>query len=122
MSKPAGRGIDRPVSRLRILLDNNVSPKLANDLPGFWVKHVRDLGWTALLNGAPVRAASIDFDVLVTADKNMPFQTPLTKVDLAVAILDCKTNRLADLQPLMPVLIRELPNVRVGEYLWIRSI
>jgi predicted nuclease of predicted toxin-antitoxin system len=106
---------------VNILLDNNVSPKLARNLPGHVVQHVRDLGWTAYLNGELVRAADDRFDVLVTADKNMEFQTNLSGTHLAVAVLDCKTNRLEDLRPLMGPLLRALPALKPAEFSRIRT-
>jgi hypothetical protein len=61
------------------------------------------------------------FDVLVTADKNMPFQTNLKALTLAVAVLDCETNRLDDLRPLAIILMTRLGELEGGRYEWIRS-
>jgi hypothetical protein len=53
--------------------------------------------------------------VLVTADTNLRYQQNLTKFDLAVVVLRASTNRLVDLLPLMPEVLRLLPTLQPGD-------
>lgn len=99
-----------------MLLDHNIDRKLKQDLSDFEVSHLRDRGWSALSNGELVGAAQIEFDVLVTTDKNMRFQTSLKGVDLAVAVLDVPSNRLDDTRKCLPELRARLKGMRSGEF------
>jgi hypothetical protein len=56
-------------------------------------------------NGALLTLASQHFDVFVTVDRNLSFQQNLVDFSLAVVVLQAKTNRLADLRPLIPRLL-----------------
>lgn len=57
---------------MKLLLDNNLDVGFSLHLHGFDVETVRDRGWRSLSNGDLLRSAQRDFDVLITADKNMP--------------------------------------------------
>jgi hypothetical protein len=50
-------------------------------------------------------------DAFVTVDRHLPYQQNLSKVDLAVIVLQAPTNRLADLKSLVPELLHVLPSV-----------
>jgi hypothetical protein len=45
------------------------------------------------------------FDVFVIVDRNLSFQQNLDSFSIAVVVLQAKTNRLADLRPLVPNLL-----------------
>jgi hypothetical protein len=49
--------------------------------------------------------ASDCFDVFVTVDRNLSFQQNLDSFSITVVVLQAKTNRLADLRPLVPNLL-----------------
>ncbi len=55
------------------------------------------------------------YDVFVTVDRNLTFQQPVADLVLAVVILRARTNRLVDLKPLVPGLLRVLPTVQPGK-------
>jgi hypothetical protein len=55
------------------------------------------------------------FDVLVTVDRNLPFQQRLRDRPFAVVILRAKGNRLTDLLPLVPALLGVLDGIKPGE-------
>ena len=58
---------------MRILLDENFPPKVANDFVGCDCAHVISLGWSGILNGELLtRAEQAGFDLLVTLDTNIP--------------------------------------------------
>jgi hypothetical protein len=71
----------------------------------------------------PLAKAQAQFDVLVTSDKNLPFQQDLRQFALAVAVLDVPSNRIEDCLPKMPTLLKikdmiEALETRGGCYLW----
>ena len=53
--------------------------------------------------------------MLVTVDKSMPFQQRLGTRPFAVIVLRARTNRLADLLPLVPALLKALDGIKPGE-------
>lgn len=65
-------------------------------------------------NGELLAQAAAQFDVFVTADRNLSFQQNVTEARIAVIVLRAKTNRLADLLPLVPKLLRALDSVTPG--------
>ena len=87
---------------MRVLLDECVDWRLARDIVGHDVKTAHQMGWTAIKNGALLTLASKHFDVFVTVDRNLSFQQNREIFSITVVILQAKTNRLADLGPLVP--------------------
>lgn len=59
---------------MRLLLDECLARNLKRDLVGHDVKTVVEAGYSGMKNGALLRAASANFDVLITVDRNLPFQ------------------------------------------------
>jgi hypothetical protein len=96
---------------VRIFLDECVDWRLARDIVGHDVKTARQMGWTTVENGALLTLASQQFDVFVTVDRNLSFQQNLESLSIAVVVLRAKTNRLADLRPLVPSLLAAIESV-----------
>jgi len=80
------------------------------------VRTVQQAGWTSLNNGALLRAAAkAGFEAFVTVDQNIPFQQNLGKGTLGVIVLVARSNRFADLEPLIPQTLTELAKIRPGD-------
>ena len=77
------------------------------------------MGWSGLKNGNLFRQAEVLFDVLVTVDRNLSFQQHVISFNLAVVVLRAKTNRLQDLEPLVPKLLKALEAAEPGNVLFI---
>jgi hypothetical protein len=58
--------------------------------------------------------ASEQFDVFVTTDRSLSFQQNLVSFSVAVVVLRAKSNRLADLRPLIPNLHAAIAYARPG--------
>ena len=86
---------------MRILLDHCVDWRLARSLPAHSVRSTADMGWQKLRNGNLLAAAAGQFDVMLTVDQNIRHQQNLAKLPVAVVVVVAKTNRLADLLPLV---------------------
>jgi hypothetical protein len=68
------------------------------------------MGWASKRNGDLLRAAvGAGFEAFVTVDRKLEHQQNLSALDIAVIVLDAKRSRLADLQPLLPELLKVLP-------------
>lgn len=97
---------------MRILLDENLPRKLKwRFCDTHEVKTVSDLGWQGLKNGALLRQAELQFDVLVTVDKGMRYQQTLVDFDLAVIVLQVASNTYPSLLPFVPRIEEALETV-----------
>jgi hypothetical protein len=56
-------------------------------LIGHVIATAHEMGWTQLSNGALLRAAEAQFDVLVTTDRNLRYQQNVPGLRLAVLVL-----------------------------------
>jgi predicted nuclease of predicted toxin-antitoxin system len=99
---------------VRVLIDECIDWRLLRDLIGHDVKTARQAGWAAIKNGELLALASQQFDVFVTVDRNLSFQQNLIAYPIAVIVLRARTNRLADLRPLVPALLAAIQAARPG--------
>ena len=72
------------------------------------------MGWSGIKNGQLLSLATKEFDVLVGVDRNLSFQQNLVVFEIAVIVPCATSNRLADLQPLLPKLLASIPTARRG--------
>ena len=101
---------------MRILLDNCVRNDLKSYFAPLEILHTLDLGWGDLRNGDLLRQANERFDILVTVDKNMRFQSNLRGMRLRVAVLDVKGNDFTQLIAATQVLLSRLDSLPGGEF------
>ncbi|HEY6833882.1 MAG TPA: DUF5615 family PIN-like protein [Pseudolabrys sp.] len=99
---------------MRVFLDECIDWRLSRDIVGHDVKTARQMGWTAIKNGELLSLAAEQFDVFVTVDRNLSFQQHIADLRIAVIVLRSKSNRLADLRPLVPDLLAALGDTKVG--------
>ena len=100
---------------MRILLDESLPRKLALELTGHEAQTVQRRGWAGLKNGALLRTASQEFQVLLTGDKNLEFQQNPATLPISVIILVAVNNRIETLRPLVPRVLEVLHNIRPGQ-------
>jgi predicted nuclease of predicted toxin-antitoxin system len=73
---------------LKILIDQNVSARLARLLTGHTATHASAKGWAELTNGDLLTAAEADgFEIFLTSDKNIRYQQNLTGRRIALVVL-----------------------------------
>jgi len=99
---------------MKLLLDECVTRYLKRDLIGHDVSTVDEAGLKGLKNGALLRAADGTFDVLVTVDKSIRHQQNLQSFQIAVLLLNARTNKYEDLQPLVPRVLEAIKTVQPG--------
>lgn len=102
-----------------MLLDECVNRRLAKDIVGHDTKTVPQAGWAGLRNGALLGRAEGQFDAFVTVDRNLPSQQNLSRFSIAVIVLRARSNRLADLRPLVPRLLAVLGRAKRGQVTWV---
>ena len=99
----------------RILVDECVDERLRNSFPDHDCQTVRYAGFAGLKNGELLDAAeSAHFDVLLTVDRGFSHQQNLAGRKIALLILVAPSNRLADLEPLVPAALAALDAIEPG--------
>ena len=99
---------------MKVLVDECVDWRLSRDIVGHEVKTARQMGWSTIKNGELLSLAAKQFDVFVTVDRNLSFQQNLPAFAIAVIVLRASSNRLADLQSLVPELLASIPTAKRG--------
>ena len=97
---------------MRILLDENLPRKLAGHLIGHACSTVVECGWSGKKNGELLGLADLRFDVLLTLDKNLPYQQNLDTKRIAVLIIRARSNRIQDLLPVIPECLAALESIQ----------
>ena len=101
---------------MKILLDECIPRKLKYRLPDQECQTVPEAGFAGKKNGSLLDLAeSAGFEIFVTMDKGLEFEQNLAGRSIAILILRAKSNRLADLLPLVPDLLRTMKVARKGE-------
>jgi Domain of unknown function (DUF5615) len=100
---------------VRVLLDEQLPLDLAALLQGHSVDTVAGRGWSGITNGELLRRMQGQYDVLLTMDRGIEFQQNLADVSLGVLLIRSVSNRLADLQPLVPAILDALSTLQPGE-------
>ena len=79
-------------------------------------------GWAGLQNGELLRRAAAErFEVFLTADQNLEFQQNLLRSPLRVIVLEAPSNALEDLLPLVPGILRSIPDTVAGQVRRVRD-
>ncbi|HYW12388.1 MAG TPA: hypothetical protein VE871_10525 [Longimicrobium sp.] len=99
---------------MRVLLDECTPRKLRRELPEHEVRTVPEMGWSGTKNGASLRRAGEEFDVLLTVDSNMEYQQNTADLPIAVVVLVAYKNDVDLLRPLMPQVRELLPTIIPG--------
>ena len=100
---------------MRVLIDACLPVQFKDHLPFPGVATTRELGWQNKQNGDLLAVAEHQFDVLLTMDKQIPDQNLLSRFSIGLLIIRARSNRLADLLPLVPSIIRMIPLVKQGQ-------
>ena len=99
---------------MKILLDECVDRRLARDLADHSVITVPRRGWAGIKNGDLLALAEKEFNVFITVDRKISTQQDLTKFKIPVLLLRPRTNRLEDIRPLVPELLKALERAAAG--------
>ena len=97
---------------VKLLLDECVTRHLTREFADHEVHTVEQAGFKGLENGDLLKAASGIYDVLITVDRNLPYQQNLANLDIAIVILSAKRNSYARLKPLIPKALAALKTIK----------
>ena len=97
---------------MKVFVDECVDWRLSREIAGHEVRTARQMGWSTIKNGELLALATRAFDVFVTVDRNLSFQQNLPAFAIAVIVLRARSNRLADLKPLVPELLACIPGAK----------
>lgn len=101
---------------MRVLLDECVPRRLKCSFAGHDAATVQEMGWSGQVNGSLLSLmAANGFSVLKTLDQNLRYQQSLLTSGVGVIVLIAKSNRHADLLPLMPAVRNALPTLQPGD-------
>jgi hypothetical protein len=106
---------------MKILIGENLPRKLVAHFEGHECRTVIQCGWSGKKNGELLALADPLFDVLLTLDKNLPYQQNLDSVRVAVLIIHACSNRLADLLPLLPACLAALETIQPRQVVCVGS-
>ena len=107
---------------MRVLLDECVPRPLKRDLLEHSVNTVTEMGWHGVENGELLRRMrEAGFEAFVTVDQNLAFQQNLQEAGIKVVILVARTNKIQDLQPLVPHIREALARIQPQETIRIRG-
>jgi hypothetical protein len=98
-----------------VLLDECVDRRLAREITGHEVHTVPQMGWAGKRNGELLTLAAANFDAFITVDRNLPIQHDISQYDLSLIVLVARSNRLADLLPLVPQVLAKLSTISPGQ-------
>jgi predicted nuclease of predicted toxin-antitoxin system len=102
---------------VRVVFDHCVPWRLHRALlaAGHAVVPVARLGLADVDDGPLLDRVEGQCDAFVTVDRNLPFQQALADRPFAVLVLRARSNRLAELLPLVPALLAALPLAPRGQ-------
>ena len=101
---------------MRLLIDECVDERLRLLFPSHDCQTARFANLVGVTNGLLLEAAeAAGFDVLITVDQNIPDQQNLAGRRISLMILCGATNRLRDLEPLVPAAVTALDWIGRGE-------
>jgi predicted nuclease of predicted toxin-antitoxin system len=106
---------------MRLLIDECVDERLRFLFHSHECQTARFAKLTGLKNGELLEAAeAAGFDILVTVDQKIPDQQNLAKRKISIVILCAQTNRLCDLEQLVPAAISAINSLGSGEVVRVR--
>ena len=101
---------------MRLLLDENLDVRLRHSFPReHQVEVVKSLRWAGRSDGQILAMARGRFDVLITGDQKIPNEQTITDLDVAVVVLNGKTNRIQDHLPMVPRVLEVIETISRGQ-------
>jgi PIN like domain len=98
-----------------LIVDECVPQSLATHFSGHDVHTVRSMGWAGKKNGELMTLiAGANFEALVTVDQNLPYQQNVPALVFGIVVLAAKSNKVADLLPLVPKALIALQTLQPG--------
>jgi hypothetical protein len=97
---------------MRVLPDEQLPIDLASQLRGHAVETVADRGWAGTKNGELLRRMTGYYDALITMDRGIEFQQP---VSFGIVIVRARSDRMQHLSPLVPAILATIAATKPGQ-------
>ncbi len=107
---------------MKVFIDECIDWRLSRDIVGHEVKTARQMGWSEVKNGRLLALVQESFDVFVTVDRNLSFQQDLPSFSVSVVVMRARSNRLAELRPLVPLLLEQIEKAPKGGVTYVGSL
>ena len=78
--------------------------------------------WSGKKNGDLLALADLQFDVLLTLDRNLPYQQNLDTTRIAILIVRVRSNRIQDLLPVVPEGLAALATIQPRQVVRVGSL
>ena len=105
---------------MRLLIDECVDERLRFLFRGHDCQTARFANLAGLKNGRLYAAEAAGFDILITVDQSIPDQQNLVGRRISLIILCGATNRLRDLERLVPAATSALRSIGHGDVVRVR--
>lgn len=73
-------------------------------------------GWSGIKNGDLLDRVSGHYDALITMDRSMEFQQPISTFPFGIVIVGAVSNRMQHLRPLVPAMLTAIAATRPGRF------
>ena len=103
---------------MKILLDEGVPKIIQKQIGKLSISNVEEMGWRGTRNGALLDLMAGEFQILITTDKNLPFQQNLEKRQISAIILP--TNDVPSIIELLPQIEETLATIEPGDFKGLR--
>lgn len=100
---------------MNILIDECLDWRLCRALTDHECSSVREAGWAGLTNGKLIEKAQERFDVFLTGDRNLSFQQNVSRLNIAVIVLEAGSTRLIDTLRMIPYVLKTLETIQPGQ-------
>jgi hypothetical protein len=101
---------------VKIPFDEDAPRPLRRHLIGHNIITVQEMNWSCIMNGNFLTLAEgRDFEVLLTFDRNLPYQQNLAERKIAVLVIAVPNKKMDTVLPLVPQILAVLPTVQPGQ-------
>src|SRR5438105_1766454 len=103
------------------ILDECVDPRVKQLFADHTAFTVYEKGWKSLDDGALLRAAQDEFDVLLTIDRNLEFQQNLAALKIALVVVHVPKNQVVHYAALRQAIHDAIGAARAGTVVHVPS-
>jgi hypothetical protein len=107
---------------VRVLRDENIPHDLIPKLSGHEVLTVQSSGWAGAENGELLRLASGQVNAFITMDRRLTEHHETTTLSFGIIVIRARSNRIQDLEPLVPGIRSALGRPGPGQVEWVGSV
>jgi hypothetical protein len=102
-------------SEMKVLFDHNLDRRLRKHLLDHDVKTTFEMGWQNLSNGKLLTKAVKEFEVFLTCDGNIKYQSSINSYNIGIVVIRAFDNRLVTHSHMMNEVEEAIVRVKKGE-------